>query len=564
MEYKRLVFLLRLKFRLASRVYIENPVQRAKKMAGLLIGGLFIGLPSIGIAVVCGMLFVLASPPIPERLLLVVLAGIYSIWLLCSLIGQAFDDSLDVTKLALFPLSARRLLTGMTLSSMVNIPNVAMYPLFVAILIGFTRDIPSFLVTSFAILLFFFHILSLGQIVLLLNAGSLHQRHRRDRLRVVTHLLHVSLFVAMYTVWAYFMLHLESSELMRWDSLLTGTLWDVLVYFPPGYATHAIVSGSIGDLGQTTFSFGMLAGVTALTFFLAGWLVDWLNAREPSGEKKKRLYANVKHKDLTSDHPMASRLRALFPVPVLAVVRKEIRYLFREPYFKIVGISVVFTIYMPLLFIYVFLEMGFADSGYSSYLKALVWLSTLPVLLPEAAVVFNLWGHEGSAVSTLFLFPAERKHLLQGKQISLFLIFVPVNLTYAILICLLLGSWSLFLPLALWFVLSFVILLGVGMYVSGKAPVIVVTSKMAWSNLLGFVDLIQFVAFAIVVLPVSLPVLAGVLLPAYWVDPVWYLVSIPLTIVYTMLCYRFSFRRNLRDLPEREQDVLFALSPHAL
>src|SRR5437870_3606183 len=132
MSYLRLLFWL--KWKLMWRGY-----RRSMSAAFGVILALIFFLPvALGIAAGCAIGFRDLAPPDNENLLRAVLLGIYLFWLLTPLLGYALSDSYDITKLLLFPLSARQIFTGAILGSLIDIPVLLLLPTLIAVLFGFT------------------------------------------------------------------------------------------------------------------------------------------------------------------------------------------------------------------------------------------------------------------------------------------------------------------------------------------------------------------------------------------------------------------------------------------
>src|SRR5947209_1398598 len=125
------------------------------------------------------------APPNNEQLLRGVLLVIYLFWVMSPLLGYALSDSYDITKLLLYPVTARQLFTGAILGSLIDFPVLLLLPTLVAILIGFTSGPAALLLVLPAVALFLFHTLSLSQAIMLASAGVLRSRRFRDIATVV-------------------------------------------------------------------------------------------------------------------------------------------------------------------------------------------------------------------------------------------------------------------------------------------------------------------------------------------------------------------------------------------
>src|SRR5438552_2021870 len=121
-SYLKLLFWL--KWKLMWRMY------RRERMAavGLIIGLLVIGPWAFIGAGLCLFGFLTFEPPLNQHLLAGALTGAYLFWLLVPMMGYALNDSYDITRLFVYPISVRQILTGAILGSIVDFPVLFLLP----------------------------------------------------------------------------------------------------------------------------------------------------------------------------------------------------------------------------------------------------------------------------------------------------------------------------------------------------------------------------------------------------------------------------------------------------
>jgi len=265
--YLRLLFWL--KWKLMWRGY-----RRSMSAAFGVMIAILVFLPmALGIAAGCAAGFRLLAPPNNEHLLRAVLLGIYLLWLLAPLLGYALSDAYDITKLLLYPLTARQIFIGAILGSLIDFPVLLLLPTLLVVLIGFNGSGPAVLLALPAVGLFLFHTLSLSQAIMLASAGVLRSRRFRDLATVLIPLFWMSYYVLSRTL-------TRGLVQVDWSSFLRSRAWEIVSLLPPGFAARSI--GAAGR-GEYLLSLGFLLGLlafTAGTVALAGWLIEQVYAGE--------------------------------------------------------------------------------------------------------------------------------------------------------------------------------------------------------------------------------------------------------------------------------------------
>lgn len=432
MDYLRLLFWL--KWKLLLRGYSRN----VSSVIGTTLAIVFLFPFAIVIAIAVGAGFVSLQPPWNEHLLRGVLLGMYAVWLLATLFGFALSESYDITKLFLYPLSPRQIFTGAILGSLLDFPVLFLLPTLVAVIVGFTHNGLSFVFIFVPAALFLFHTLSLSQTIVLASAGALRSRRFRDVAVVLVPLLSVLAYIGPRWLTRY-------AGNVDWKDFLQGRVWDTINYLPPGLAARAIAAAGGGDYLPAAGFLLALASVSAATIYSAGWLVERVCAGEViSAPVKKRAAADrMPWRAARPGRPepaqTATWARRLPPV-VHAVMDKEIKYIFREPYFKVLLLNLV---YITALGAFAFLQPG-SRQGLRVFGSGLLWGLCGFVLLSEESALFNIFGTDAHAASTLFLFPGSRREILMGKNLALYLAMSVVNFVFLFVLSLFTSGLSQF------------------------------------------------------------------------------------------------------------------------
>jgi ABC-2 type transport system permease protein len=543
MEYLRLLFWL--KWKLMFRGYRRD----LSAVFGVVMALLIFFPLAIVLAGGCLLGFLKLEPPRNEHLLRAALLGIYLFWVLTPLLGFALSDSYDITRLFLYPLSLQQIFTAAILGSLIDFPVLFLLPVLVAVLIGFTHSALSFVFVGLGVALFLFHTLSMSQAILMASAGVLRSRRFRDIAIVL-----IPLFWMGYYIFSQ-MLSRQAIE-VDWTRFLQSRTWEILSLLPSGFAARAIAAAGRGEWG---LSLGFVLGLAAFTIgtvYAAGWILQKLYAGEVEGGAGPRRAGRKEGKPIRPSVAGAPRRRSAFSLPpvVEAVVDKEIRYLARDPAFKIALMNLV---YMLVVATFVFLRPS-RHEGFQTLGPGMAWGATGWVLLSEMQLLFNIFGTEGGAATVLFLFPSSRRQMLIGKNLTLFAALSAVNLVFMMVLAALAGAMHLFGPLFCWMERATIVFIAAGNLVSIWFPFRVVTRswrmrQQSASHGCGFSFLYMGIAAGAFVM--LLPILALLLLPAFWVDSGWFALTIPLATAYALGLYTLSLKLSEPLLLRREIEI---------
>lgn len=534
-----------LKWKLTLRGYRRN--------TSAAIGALFLFLLVFPLAIALGFIFANSfleiAPPYNGHLLRSVLLGIYFLWVMGPILGYAFNDAYDITKLFVYPLSLRQIFAGAILGSLLDLPVLFLLPSLIAVFVGFTTDGATFLLNLIAVGLYLLHTLSLSQAFLLASAGILRSRRFRDLATV--------LIPVIWIAWYFFTQALTGrTGSIDWRIFLESRAWDILNYLPPGLTARAVYAGWQGEWAAALGYLTALAAFTLATVYLVAWVLQKVYAGDVLRRPARAVASVSAAPSAPSDIDTSPLFRRLSSV-VRAVMDKEIKYFLRDPYFRIMLMNLVYILCVTG---FALLRMG--QDPISPYIGPVVaWAATGIVLLTEMQLVCNVFGTEGGAAALLFLFPCSRREILIGKNLAIFFALSIINLVYVLVttaLCHVLPWYGL---LFFWMEMAILVCISLGNIASIYFPYRMVmrgwrirqqsATRGCGYSLIYLV--IMFVGFLLMI-----PVLAALVLPTLtpWIAPEWLLLTVPLAIAYAGGLYLFSLAQAEPLLMEREVEII--------
>ncbi|GAA2319992.1 hypothetical protein GCM10010149_85950 [Nonomuraea roseoviolacea subsp. roseoviolacea] len=258
----------------------------------------------------------LAPRDVATDVVIVAYTAILVGWMVVPLLAFGLDDTLDPARLALFPLRTRDLATGLLAASATGAWPVATLAVVAGALAGLADGPGGALVGLVAVLLQFALCLVLSRLVTTSLSGALRTRRGRDLLAVA------ALFVVLLAQLPNLLLNASLGDP---GAMLRGAA-GVLRWTPPGLLAHAMADGGLTGLAEVA--------VVALLVVLAAWL--WIKAlnRALVTPDASTQAASVREGGGLAD-------RFLPDGPLAAVVAKELKYLRREPRFRVLWFSAI-------------------------------------------------------------------------------------------------------------------------------------------------------------------------------------------------------------------------------
>ncbi|MFG1941957.1 hypothetical protein [Nonomuraea sp. NPDC048826] len=267
-----------------------------------------------------------APPDVAADIVIVVFTLFLVSWMIVPLLVFGLDDTLDPARLALFPLPTGRMAVGMFTASATGVWPLASLIITVGALAGLASGIGGLLIGVLAVLLQFALCLVASRLVTTSLSGALRSRRGRDVLAVAA--IGAVLLFQLPNL-------LLNSDLGNPMALLHSTA-GVLRWTPPGMAAHAIADGGLLGLGELV--------VVALVVVAAAWL--WIKALN------RALVTPDQSNEAASVRRDSGFVDRLLPDgPLAAVVTKELKYIRREPRYRVVWFTaVVVTAVLALSF----------------------------------------------------------------------------------------------------------------------------------------------------------------------------------------------------------------------
>ncbi|GLW96118.1 hypothetical protein [Microtetraspora sp. NBRC 16547] len=273
------------------------------------IGFAFTTLAALGCAVGGFALFALLRLAVPGVAgdLGIVAFTVFTIgWILVPLLAFGLDETLDPSRLALFPLTTRQMAAGLFAASVAGPWPLASLVALSGAVVGLASGPSGVLIGVPAVLLQFALCVVASRAVTTALSASLRSRRGRDVLAVA----------AVLVILLFQLPGMLASQGFSGDPrVLLDSAASVLRWAPPGMAAHAIEAGGLVGLGELV--------VVAAAVAVLGWL--WIIAL-------RRALVTPDSSNQSGGSVRRSRLGGLLPGGVIgAVVAKELKYARREP-----------------------------------------------------------------------------------------------------------------------------------------------------------------------------------------------------------------------------------------
>ncbi|MFF4772992.1 hypothetical protein ACFY05_09065 [Microtetraspora fusca] len=227
-------------------------------------------------------------------------------WIFVPLLAFGLDETLDPSRLALFPLTTRQMAAGMLAASATGPWPLASLVALSGAVVGLAPGPAGVLIGVPAVLLQFALCLVASRAVTTALSASLRSRRGRDALAVGAVLL-ILLFQLPGV--------LANGGLTADPLAMLDAAGSVLRWAPPGMAAHAIANGGLAGLGELA--------VLAVAVAVLAWL--WIAAL-------RRALVTPDSSNQSGGAVRRSRLGGLLPQGMIgAVAAKELKYARREP-----------------------------------------------------------------------------------------------------------------------------------------------------------------------------------------------------------------------------------------
>ncbi|MFF3440421.1 hypothetical protein [Streptosporangium sp. NPDC002721] len=408
-------------------------------------------------------------------------------WAVVPLLAFGLDDTLDPSRLALFPLRTGQLAAGMFAASVTGVWPLASLAVTAGAVVGLATGIGGVILGLVAVLLHFALCVVLSRLVTTSLSGILRTRRGRDVLAVS---------VIFFILAAQLPNLLLNGGLAADPMAVLHGLASVLSWTPSGIAARSVADGGLMAVAGAALLAALVAG--------AGWL--WIAAlrRALVSSDASTQGASVRNSQGLLD-------RILPDGPLAAVAGKELKYARRDPrgrvgWFAAVAVTGVMAF-----------SMHGNDAGATGS-----FLAILPACIGALMISIqgcNAFGIDGRSLWTnAVAYGTDRdwRTDIAGRHLAMATIAVPLLLVLATVAALLAGNvtWAVPATLTAWGVLGAG--LGVGALTSVLTPYTVPERLNAFTGAAPGQGGIAFAAsFAALIgtgllaLPIVLPVLFG-------------------------------------------------------
>lgn len=394
----------------------------------------------------------LAPADIRSSLVIVAFAFFLFGWMIVPLLAFGLDDTLDPAKLSLFPLRTRTLAIGMFTASVTGVWPAAMLVVTSGALIALPTGPGGVLLGVPAVLLQFALCVVTSRLITTSLSSALRTRRGRDVLAVA------ALLVVVLAQLPNLLMNRDFGD----PEAMLHQMAAVLRWTPPGMAAHAIADGGLAGVAELVF--------LALVVMALAWL--WIKALSRALVTPD---ASTQAASVRKESGLVDRL--VPDGPLAAVVTKELKYIRREPRFRVGWFSAL-VVTLVLSFSLTGTAEGAPGQGVP------IMITTVGALM-IALQSGNAFGIDGRSLwMNAVTFGSERSLVtdLAGRHLASALVAVPLLAVIAVGTGLLTGHPAAIVPAMLsgWGALG--IGLGVGSVTSVVLPYSVPERMNAFSG----------------------------------------------------------------------------------
>ena len=484
-----------------------------------------------------------------------ILGVIYALWIVSPLLGFQLNEAYDITKLFVYPVDYRTIFAGSVLGNFLELSFFATVPTFWVIVRQFSPGFIPALFGTAMLIAFMLHTVTLAQALLVTQFGFLKSRKFRDIAIVLVPLIGLS-YNLMQRLW------IQHMGMLFDGGFANAPGWRFINFIPPGYAAYALLDAAQAQyLPALVYLLITLVAAAAATF-LAVRAIKSLYF----GDVGPITAQAARPESIPTDTNATSSVSRFLKPEMAAIALKELIYLQRDPQYKVLIVQ-VFYIVILLALPAIMPQEGMGNSFGHFRMVGTVGIVTILYMLP---IIFNIFGNEGAAITTLFSFPTSRRTLLIGKNLAHTSLLLLVD-TLSLAISGFMQRGLNDTAIGIWgcIALGIPILLAVGNCTSIWFPSTGVTRGQRWAKgtlasqgsgagcLNTTLRFVSFIAATILIIPIA----AAIFVPIYFGSDLW----LPLTVVgagcYAAVVYGFVLRRSETWLLEREPEIIERVVP---
>ncbi|HEU5226826.1 MAG TPA: hypothetical protein VFU49_03360 [Ktedonobacteraceae bacterium] len=521
---------------------------------GRIIGAIFLvlfGLPFIGgIAVATFFAYRFLPRTVGAELLFLVLTAIYLMWIVLPLLEYNINEGLDISKLALFPLTRGELMASLVLSTLLDIPTIGLLLVLIATIVGWAFSLPLAVMALLAMLIFYVQLVGASQLVLALLMRTLQSRRFRDLSIILVAVFSSSCYLLQQLVFR----GVGASNII--GALRHATFSPYLQWLPPGMAARAIQQAYVGNWGASFAWLGALLILSVFVLYLWQLVVErGLSTPESGGVKRTRRQTSPA---MAAGAQVASSgaVGRFLSSQTFSIALKDLRYFRRDPQLQALLVQSIVTMA-------IFIVIPFVDSGREGLSFVEPWIvMVMPgiVLFSLYALSYNVLGFERQGLTTLFLFPIEPKRVLWGKNMVVFAIGFIEMILLVMIAAFVTHTWDLVPPALAIGLAGIGVILGCGNFTSIFLPQRMRQLRRGFQTAAnqsiegGCLRGVMSMAAFLIMLAILVPVLLALILPMIFGQRWIWVFSIPVSLIYGAAFYHIVTSlvasRMLNRVPE--------------
>ncbi|HTI15028.1 MAG TPA: hypothetical protein VL461_10710 [Dictyobacter sp.] len=528
---------LRWLFWLRWKMFTRGFTRNVASIIGSIV--LFLFVFSAGVAIAIGTYFAYRFLPSPENteVLYLVLTALYVLWIILPVLEFTANEGLDISKLALFPLTRGELMSSLIVSTLLDIPTIGLVLVLAAVVVGWATSLPLALMALLTMLIFYVQLVAISQLVLALLQRVLQSRRFRDLSIIIVILLSSSGYacnIAARTIFtkntAGTILHASFSSYLQW--------------LPPGMAARAIQEAAIGNWGISFVWLAALLIISGVLLYCWQLIVErGLTAAESGGTA--RATRRRQNRTMAANAPVqVSQSNHLIPVPIAAIIQKEWKYYWRDPQIKAVFLQSLLSV----IFLIVYFGFNFVSASGSGNLFSRIgsWAILIVPLFPLLSLfglTYNTLGLERQSLTTLFLLPIKPVHLLIGKNVAIFVVGIIELIVLLTITLILTHAWALTLPAVIVGLTGIFTTIGLGNFTSVMLPQKMRLARRGFQTqgnltasggcLRTLMSGLAFYALIAILIPVGAAVALPIIFHLQWL----WIITLPAALAYGLVIY---------------------------
>jgi hypothetical protein len=513
----------------------------------MIIGRIFLLLFGLGvggtIAVVSYLAYRFLPAPGNAEVLFLVLTCVYVLWMVLPLLEFNVNEGLDPSKLSLFPLTRAELMVSMLFSTVLDLPMIGVFLVLVAMVAGWAISLPVALIALVGALIFYVQLVGISQLVLALLMRVLQSRRFRDVMTVVL----IILLSSSGVLWQFLARGLASRGFF--ELLQRGTISSYLQWLPPGMVAHSIQQAALGNWGMSLLWLAVSLLVALLVLYLWQIVVERALTAAESAVTVRTARSNRRHVEAGTGAQGAqvtssNVLERILPVPVVAMLIKDFKYFRRDPQLQGTLLQSVVTIVLTGGYIaFTGIQSG-GGRGFFHFIGPwAVMAAPLFMAISLYSLSYNALGLERQSLTTLFLFPVDPRYILWAKNLIVFMVGI-VEMTLLVLIMAFLSqAWEFVVPALVVGLSAIAVIQGCGNFTSVFFPQRMRAAFRGFQSsanlsaeggcLRALMSMIAFYAMVIILAPVEAALILPVIFHVQW----WWIISIPLSLLYAGAIY---------------------------